>query len=182
MLPEFQLTISQLDPPSRASIYRHKSLRMPEVLASCVNGAFRYESPDHGIRCVQPQNHPTRPLVRIISPADRVKEVLRHATRFWVFSEIRKVRDFRSALCADVWDCVREYSVRVLEMAIAVGTANRGFNDFFPEPVVIHSPRAHGGFKRTSGKTFMLRVHAVVLTVQPIQRWKLNCGSLSLRC
>jgi len=146
---------------------RHESLRTLEVSASCVHGVFRYKSPDidsrlkhvlstitssaffevvvvyrdYDFRGVKPPEYPTHPPVRRVSEADRAMETSQHHKRFGVFREIRKVRDFRLVLCADVWGCVGGYSVRMLEAAVAAEKARWGFDEDFPEPLVIYSPR-----------------------------------------
>ena len=45
-------------------------------------------------------------------------------------------------LCADVWARVEGYSVQVLKKAVAAEKARKRFDDIFPEPLVVHSPRA----------------------------------------
>jgi len=87
---------------------------------------------DYDLRVVQTPDYPTRSRVRRMLQVDRVRETLQHATRFWVFGEILKVRDFRLVLCADVRDCVGEYSVLVLEETVAAGTANGGLTTSSP--------------------------------------------------
>ena len=54
---------------------------------------------------------------------------------------MHKVRAFQLVLCADVWDGVGKYVVRVLEQAVAAEKAKRGFDGLFPEPLVVYSPR-----------------------------------------
>jgi len=153
----------------RIDLSRHKSLRTLEVPASCVYGAFRYESPDISSRLlkhvlltitspafsevvvvyrdydfcgVEAPDYPTYPPVRGTSQADRAMETLQHHTQFGVFRDLHKVREFRLVLCAGVWGCVGDYSVRVLEEAVAVEKAERGFGERFPEPLVIYKPLA----------------------------------------
>jgi len=84
-----------------------------------------------------------QPLIRSVSQADKASEAFQHHTQLGVFREIRKVRDFRLVLCADVWNDVGEYPVRVLEGAVAVEKAEGGFNEEFPEPLVIYRPRMY---------------------------------------
>ena len=51
------------------------------------------------------------------------------------------MRGFRLVLCADVWNRVADYSVGVLEEAVAAEKADGGFDKRFLEPLVIYSPR-----------------------------------------
>ena len=44
-------------------------------------------------------------------------------------------------LCADVWDGVCEYYVRVLEEAVVAEKAKWGFDSDFLDPLVFCSPR-----------------------------------------
>ena len=82
------------------------------------------------------------PCVRKRLPAEKVEEASWHCRQFETFRTIREGRDFRLVLCADVWDRVGEYSVRVLKEAVAAEKARRGFDNIFPEPLVVYSPRA----------------------------------------
>jgi hypothetical protein len=77
-----------------------------------------------------------------MSETEREEEVSRHHRQFEVLHEVQKVRDFRLVLCADVWESVGEYSVRVLERAVAVEKAKGLFDNPPPEPTVVHRPRA----------------------------------------
>ena len=52
-----------------------------------------------------------------------------------------KVRNFQLVLCADVWDHMGKYSVRVLEEAVAAEKAMGGFSNDFLEPLVFCSVR-----------------------------------------
>jgi len=63
-----------------------------------------------------------------------------HHKHFEVFRKLREVRGFQLVLCADVWDRVVGYAVRELELAVAVEWERMGFDDFFPEPLVISRP------------------------------------------
>ena len=67
----------------------------------------------------------------------RKKEYLWHRELFNVFREMYTLRNFRLVLCADVWDRVGEYAMRVLEQAVV----REGFNFLPPETLVIYSPR-----------------------------------------
>jgi len=73
--------------------------------------------------------------------ADAVEEALRYQRQFEVFHEMYKVRDFHLVLCADVWDRMGEYAVWLLKQAVAAEKAKGGFDELFPEPLAIPSPR-----------------------------------------
>ena len=77
-------------------------------------------------------------------PDERVEDDLWHRRRFEVFREMHKVRDFQLVLCADVWDFIGWFSMRVLKNAVAAEKARGGFDEFFSEPMVVYSPRALG--------------------------------------
>ena len=75
------------------------------------------------------------------SPAQREEEALLHERRLRLFRTICKVRGFQLVLCANIWDGVREYTTLVLKQAVAAERAKGGFDDIFPEPLVVCSPR-----------------------------------------
>ena len=79
--------------------------------------------------------------LRRLSPSEISLEARWSNQPFEAFRAMRKVRGFQLVLCADTWDCVREYTVGVLKQAVATERAERGFDDTFPEPLVIHSRR-----------------------------------------
>lgn len=54
---------------------------------------------------------------------------------------MHEVKKFRLTICADVWDVIGECALWLLEEAIATEKAKRGFDDIFPEPLVIYNPR-----------------------------------------
>ena len=81
-------------------------------------------------------------LFRIMSKSKREGEALLNHMRFKVLHKVQKVWDFRLVLCADVYDSVAEYCVRVLKEAVAVEKAKGMFDDFSSEPVVTYRPRA----------------------------------------
>lgn len=85
---------------------------------------------------------PGQPRLRKRSPGEKAEEALWHRRRFEAFRRMHKVRNFRLVLCADVWERVREYSVRVLKAAVAAEEAKVGFDSIFPEPLVVYRPRA----------------------------------------
>ena len=84
--------------------------------------------------------HSDWPYLREMSQADIIAEASRHHRRFEVLRKAHKVRDFQLVLCADVWDPVGEYAVRMLKEAVAEERAKGGFNVFLSEPLVIYRP------------------------------------------
>lgn len=86
-------------------------------------------------------SRPDRLPSREIPPNDIEGEALRHYRRFGMYRALRKVRGFRLVLCADVWDGVGDYAVRMLKEAVAAEKARIGFDINFPEPLVSYSPR-----------------------------------------
>jgi len=97
---------------------------------------------------INPRGDPDQPL-REMSEADREKEALWRNRRFKVLREVHKVRGFQLVLCAEVWDPVGGYSVRMLEGVVADERAKGGFDDFRLEPFVIYCPqRVHPYFLR----------------------------------
>jgi len=77
-----------------------------------------------------------------MSQTEKAEEASRYHRQFEVFRGAREVRDFQLVLCVRAWDRVGEYSVGVLEQAVAEEEAKGMFVNFSSEPVVIHSPRA----------------------------------------
>ena len=69
------------------------------------------------------------------------EEASRHNKRFEMFREVHKTRGFQLVLCADVWDRIGRYSMRMLREAVAAEMAKGGFDDVFSEPLVVYSPR-----------------------------------------
>ena len=80
-------------------------------------------------------------LVYQLSPAGIAKEAAWFDWRFGVFQAMRKIRDFQLVLCVDAWDAVGEYTVGALKQAVAAEKAKGTFDDTFPEPLVVYSPR-----------------------------------------
>ena len=148
---------------------RNKSLRTLEVMARSIDDALRGRSRDaasnllkhalstitshalleiiviyqdydfRGIR--SPWACSARGPLHVMSQAERAREASRHLRQFGVLRELHKVRDFQLLLCADVWDRVGEYSVKVLKEAVEAGGVKGTFDGFSPKPMVIHSPR-----------------------------------------
>ena len=76
-----------------------------------------------------------------LSPAEKAVEISRHRTRFEVFHEVYKVRDFRLELCVSVWGSVGEDAVRILEEAVAEERAARGYKNLLFDPWVTYNPQ-----------------------------------------
>ena len=146
---------------------RIKSLRTIQVTAWSIDRALSDGSPDtastllkhalstirspsfskivvlygwNDFRGVESWRHPDRPPLREVSEVERAEEASRHSRRFEVLRRIRNVRDFWLVLNACVWDPVGEYSVRMLEEAIADEKAKGGFAAFYYEPSVTYYP------------------------------------------
>jgi len=81
------------------------------------------------------------PFGQELSKAERGGEASGHCWRFEVLREVHKVRPFQLVLCANVWGCVGEHPVRVLEEAVAEERAKGSFGDGFSEPRVVYNPR-----------------------------------------
>jgi hypothetical protein len=79
---------------------------------------------------------------RVMTPEERTSEDSWHRGLFDVFREMHTVRDFQLTLCAEVWDCVGEYAVQVLERAVAVEKAANRLDYLSSEPMVVHSPQS----------------------------------------
>ena len=84
-------------------------------------------------------------LYRPVSKDAMTKEGLWHCGLFEVFRKMHEIRNFRLVLCIDGWDGVGEYTVQVLKQVIAKERTQRVFDDVFPEPLVVHSPRGRSG-------------------------------------
>ena len=80
-------------------------------------------------------------LFRVVPQTRRVEEASRHNKRFEIFREVHKTWGFQLVLCADVWDRVGRYSMRMLREAVAAEMVKGGFDDIFSEPLVVYSPR-----------------------------------------
>jgi len=72
---------------------------------------------------------------------DRSSDVLRYKRHFRLFREMHKVRDFRLVLCADVFDCMVEDSIRTLEHTLITSEVNGGLDYFIYKPLVISERR-----------------------------------------
>jgi hypothetical protein len=59
-----------------------------------------------------------------------------------VFREMCGVRDFRLVFCVDVYDCLAEIGVRLLESVVRNGWVNGGFRYLVYRPVVICERRS----------------------------------------
>jgi len=78
---------------------------------------------------------------RDMTPARRANEASWHRGLFKVFRRMYAVRGFQLALCVDVWDGAGEYAKGLVEQAIAVEKAGKGFDYLPSKPSVIYSPR-----------------------------------------
>ena len=92
----------------------------------------------HGLRNLRRPGQVPLPQV---SQTDNQFDAQSHQRRFSVLRKAHQVRDFRLALCADIWDPVGEYSVQMLKIAVSEEKARNGFDNFFPEPLVTHYPQ-----------------------------------------
>jgi hypothetical protein len=78
---------------------------------------------------------------REMTPVESAMEASRHHRLFEVFRKMHAVRDFRLALCVDIWDRVGEYAVQVVKRAVAAEKAAGRLDHLPSEPTVIYSPR-----------------------------------------
>ena len=143
---------------------RNKLLQVLETTARCIHGPVLYRPPEatprflkyvlstiaspahievtivyrgydfHGVHSAlggrdMPPLHP-------ITEDKRVEQISRFLRMFETFREVHEVREFQSVLCANVWALVEEYTVGVLNKAIAAGKASGMFDDTFSEPLV----------------------------------------------
>ena len=76
-----------------------------------------------------------------MSQANIAEEASRHRELFQVLREVHKVRDFQLVLHANVWGFAGEHHVRTLKQAVAQEKARKGFDDAFPEPLVLYNPQ-----------------------------------------
>jgi len=143
---------------------RNKSLRILEVPASSISCKSSDGSPDPASRFLKHVLstitstaffeiivlywdcdfrgvtwHTGQPHFRELPQAVRTEEASRNHRRFEVLREMHKVRDFQLVLSATVPGCMGEYLMRMLEEAVAEEKAKKGFDDFFPEPLVLYN-------------------------------------------
>ena len=91
---------------------------------------------------VRPSRWPNQwPVLRPLLLDESAREASRHEWRFNALRTVHKVRNFQLVLCADVWDGVGEYVVQMLKQAVAAEKAKGGFDNIFPEPLMVYSPR-----------------------------------------
>ena len=119
------------------------TMLLKQVLSTSTSPAYLdvvvvYRESDFG--GINPRGYPDRPHLREMSEADTEEETLRYDRLFEVSREVHKVRDFQLVLCAQVWDPVGEYSVRMLKAAVVDERAKGGFDGFRFEPFVIYCP------------------------------------------
>ena len=80
-------------------------------------------------------------VYRNMTPEQRAKEASWHRELFKVFRWMYRLREFRLVLCAEVWDRVGEYAMRVLKQAVAAEKAGKRLDCLPSEPSVIYRPR-----------------------------------------
>ena len=73
---------------------------------------------------------------------DIAGDVLRYKRHFRLFREMRKARDFRLVLCADVLDCMVEHAIQTLEHTLIAREVNGGLDYFIYKPLVISERRS----------------------------------------
>jgi len=88
---------------------------------------------------VEPWPDQGQPPFRETSQTERIEEAALHHWRFEILCEVRKARNLRLVLRANVGDPVGEY-VRMLKEAVAEEKAQKGFEKFLPEPLVTYRP------------------------------------------
>ena len=114
------------------------------ALSTIASPSFSQVVVVHGwrdFRGVEISPRPGQPLLREVSRVERAEEAVRNHERFEVLRAAHKVRNFQLVLCAEVWDPVVEYSVRMLKEAVAEEKAKVGFDDFLSEPLVLCHPQ-----------------------------------------
>jgi len=122
-------------PPTTLSFLKY-------VLSTITSPAFSqiiviYQNYDfHGIK---PRGSDWPPF-RELSEAARAEETSRHRRQLKMLRKLHKIRDFQLVLSASVSGCVAEYATRVLKEAVAEEKAKNGFDNHFPEPVVLYDP------------------------------------------
>ena len=146
--------------PHDFDLSRNQSLRTLEVTTRSIDDASSGDSPGVASKFLKRvistittsgrfnlivfyREHDFRGVQPVMSQAERLEEASRHRRRFEIFREAHKVLDFRLVLCANVWNYVEEYSVRVLEEILAEEKEKRGFDGFHYEPSVAYRPRRY---------------------------------------
>ena len=104
------------------------------------------------------------PTVDRLSQIHKGRGVELQRTRFPVFQEMHKARDFKLVLCADVWHYIGEYTVEELKCALATEKAEGGFDNFSSEPLVTCNLRRS---RRSPGESFS-HVVAIGKSVHPL--------------
>ena len=101
--------------------------------------ALVYQEPC--FRGIKTEKRSVWPHLRELSHDERTEEAAMHHRRFEFLRELRKVRNFRVVLCANVWGPVAEYGVQEPKEAVAVERARKGFGEFHSGLSVTHNPR-----------------------------------------
>jgi len=81
------------------------------------------------------------PFHHELSQAGRAGQAAGHSWQFEVLREVQKVRPFQLVLCVNVWGCVGEYPVQMLEEAVAKEKAKGTFSNGSADPFVVYNPR-----------------------------------------
>ena len=76
------------------------------------------------------------------SRENRALDILRRKHQLRVFHAMRKVRDFRLVLCADVFDCVVEHAIQALGLTANAWEMDRWGLDCLYKPLIISERRA----------------------------------------
>ena len=92
-------------------------------------------------RGVQKEKGSKWPHLREMTNVEKAEEAMWHHRRFDLVRELHKVRRFELVLCANVWDPVGEYTVRMLKEAVEVAKKGKMFDEFASEPTVTYNPR-----------------------------------------
>ena len=97
-----------------------------------------YQESDFRVAQCQRQSLPPS---RWPSPAEIEEETSLHRLGFEWFRTIRKMRNFRLVLWVDVWDGVGGCCLEMLKQVVAAEKAKNGFDDIFPEPLILYKSR-----------------------------------------
>jgi hypothetical protein len=117
-----------------------KHVLLTVASSACLEVTVFYRNYDfQGIRSWYGSN--LLPFISNMSQDERAKEVLWQCKRLEVLREVHKARNFQLVLCAHVWNRVVEYSVGVLEEAVAAEKVDGGIGDIFSESLVTCIPQ-----------------------------------------
>ena len=118
------------------SFFEHTLSTITSVMFSEVTILYQ----DYDFRGIRSAWNSYWPPFHEMTQAERAEETSWHHKLFGVYREVHKVRDFSLVLCADVWSPAVDYSVRMLEEAIATEKEGGGFDSSFPQPSVADNP------------------------------------------